>query len=734
MHKGTPHRPQMPGFLFTLKSDDICYILKLEYKKGGYLMKRNIKSLLAMLLAVVLVLGMTPATASAARRKPTPGRVALTGISAPSYNKITVKWKQASNATHYKIYYKKAGTRKWMGVATVQGNKTSYTHTSSRKRPITPGQKYTYTVKAYNSKYKTYGRYNTKGLTTRTKPSAVRLKRAALSKDKKSISITWNRASGCNNYCIYRRTPSTKWKRIANVRVPRTSYVDRSPVKGQKNIYTVRSYYSPTKIYGNYNTRGLTVSVPKSGSSSSRKITPGTVSLSKISAPAYNKINIQWKKASNATHYKIYYKKEGTSKWTGVATVAGSTTSYTHISSKTKPITVGQRYSYTVKAYNSKYKTYGRYSSKGLTANTKPSTVKLKNALLSRNKKSVTISWNRASGCNQYLVYRKNPFSGWKRIATLKNTVTSYTDQAPVRGTTNTYTVKGYYSPTKTSGRYNTSGCSVFVPKSGADTTSKYTYEVKIINTYNEFYNTANTAPFFYIKTNNPNGDSIRLNWSPDPEGLTENVISTGYYRDLKGTQVGNMQKVQGGYVCQFYPQKTGFYTVLVREIKPQFLDNPLYADSSLYYCYETNASVTVTIKDYKKTGVEWINGLIKKYTKPGMTPKEKFEAVIYGEFVNGSRYRYPTTIKGEQGYAFMLKEQGAMWQNHQLNSSTSPGLLCDIGNIIGYPVKRVSYDLSHPDHDAVVDSSGKYYSICPPVYTGQIDKEDIEYIDFSKY
>ena len=150
-----------------------------------------------------------------------------------------------------------------MGVATVQGNKTSYTHTSSRKRPITPGQNTTYTVKAYNSKYKTYGRYNTKGLTTRTKPSAVRLKRAALSKDKKSISITWNRASGCNNYCIYRRTPSTKWKRIANVRVPRTSYVDRSPVKGQKNIYIYAATTAPPRIYGNYNTRGLTVSAPK---------------------------------------------------------------------------------------------------------------------------------------------------------------------------------------------------------------------------------------------------------------------------------------------------------------------------------------------------------------------------------------------------------------------------------------------------------------------------------------
>lgn len=38
------------------------------------------------------------------------------------------------------------------------------------------------------------------------------------------------------------------------------------------------------------------------------KPTPGKVQLNKISAPAYNKINISWKKAKNATHYKIYYK------------------------------------------------------------------------------------------------------------------------------------------------------------------------------------------------------------------------------------------------------------------------------------------------------------------------------------------------------------------------------------------------------------------------------------------
>lgn len=56
------------------------------------------------------------------------------------------------------------------------------------------------------------------------------------------------------------------------------------------------------------------------------------------------------------------------------------------------------------------------------------------------------------------------------------------------------------------------------------------------------------------------------------------------------------MIKVQGGYITRRYPQ-AGTYNVQVREIKPQFLDNPLYADSSLNCCYETTASVRVTLR-----------------------------------------------------------------------------------------------------------------------------------------
>ena len=105
----------------------------------------------------------------------------------------------------------------------------------------------------------------------------------------------------------------------------------------------------------------------------------------------------------------------------------------------------------------------------------------------------------------------------------------------------------------------------------------RYTYDIKIINTYNEFYNILETAPFFYIKTNNPRADSIRLHWSPNAGSIVEESIQPGQYRDVQGTRApnSNMIKVQGGYITRRYPQKTGTYNVQVREIKPQFLDNP---------------------------------------------------------------------------------------------------------------------------------------------------------------
>lgn len=193
------------------------------------------------------------------------------------------------------------------------------------------------------------------------------------------------------------------------------------------------------------------------------KATPSKVTLNKISAPAYNKISISWKKAANATHYRIYYRTPSTS-WKRIATVPASQTSYTHTSSKSCPIVVGQKYAYTVKGYNSSSKKLGTCNMKGLIKNTVPSEPKLKTPVLNDNG-TVTLNWAKANGCDYYYVFRRTSTSGkWMRIAILKSNMLTYTDDSPYDGKTNYYTVRGYYSKTKVYGGY-TNGKFVFVPE-----------------------------------------------------------------------------------------------------------------------------------------------------------------------------------------------------------------------------------------------------------------------------
>ena len=197
--------------------------------------------------------------------------------------------------------------------------------------------------------------------------------------------------------------------------------------------------------------------------------TPAIVKLSKISALAYNKIKISWKKASNATNYYVYYRKSGTTKWTKIASVKNTTNSYTHKSSAKYPIVVGQKYDYTIKAYNIQTKKAGKYNTKGLTAATKPEYVITRKAIVNYTKPEVDVHWSKANGCSHYVIYRKTENTGWKKIATVKNTVDVYTDTNPVKNTVNAYTVRGYYATTKAYGDYDPDGIRATVPSYNVD-------------------------------------------------------------------------------------------------------------------------------------------------------------------------------------------------------------------------------------------------------------------------
>lgn len=216
------------------------------------------KNLLLMLLAVMALL-LIPVSVQAAAAKP--GTVKLSSIKAVDYNKINIKWKKVSGATNYIVYYKKAGSSKWIKVKTLDNKKSSYTHTSSKKYPIVVGQKYTYTVKAYNKNTKKSGSYNKTGLTTRTIPQKTTIRSFSYEEDLHGVELIWDKAKGADKYVIYCKDMlKSSWVKVDTVKG--NYYLDKTPKKRISTTYTVRSYNSVTKVYGKYDTNGVFVWVP----------------------------------------------------------------------------------------------------------------------------------------------------------------------------------------------------------------------------------------------------------------------------------------------------------------------------------------------------------------------------------------------------------------------------------------------------------------------------------------
>ena len=219
-------------------------------------MKRKRFSFLALLMLAVMLL--MPATTQAAAK---PGTVKLSSIKAVDYNKINIKWKKVSGATNYIVYYKKAGSSKWIKVKTLDNKKSSYTHTSSKKYPIVVGQKYTYTVKAYNKNTKKSGSYSKTGLTTRTIPQKATIYSSSYEEDLNGVELIWNKVKGADKYVIYCKDMlKSSWVKVDTVKG--NYYLDKTPKKRTSTTYTVRSYNSVTKVYGKYDTNGVFVWVP----------------------------------------------------------------------------------------------------------------------------------------------------------------------------------------------------------------------------------------------------------------------------------------------------------------------------------------------------------------------------------------------------------------------------------------------------------------------------------------
>ena len=228
-------------------------------------MKKTRKYLLCLLtLALMLFL---PATAAQAASGQQPGYVSSITAKVSGSNKVTVTWKKAKNATSYRVYYKQAGG-KWKTLANVKG--TKYTHTSSRKYPLTEGKKYVYTVKAYNRYGRKWGSYdrNGKTVTIPAIPGKVNVTKVKAN-SYQEVQVNWSKAKNATSYHVYYKEAGARnWRKIDSVSGRYTSFKHCSsksfPLEpGKKYVYTVKAYNGNFKKWGSYNTKGWSVTTPE---------------------------------------------------------------------------------------------------------------------------------------------------------------------------------------------------------------------------------------------------------------------------------------------------------------------------------------------------------------------------------------------------------------------------------------------------------------------------------------
>lgn len=228
---------------------------------------------------------------------------------------------------------------------------------------------------------------------------------------------------------------STSLAYTGEVRKPSVTVKD---TKGNKLVkgtdYTV-TYSSGSKKIGTYTVtvkfKGLYKDVK--AKKLKYKIVPATPEIkTKVSG---KNLTLSWAKVKGATKYRIYSYDTKTKKYTKIADT--KKTSYT-----IKGLKYGKTYKYSVRSI-AKVSDTNYYSSYPLkTINMKPAkpTVVTTSGL-----RSAKLTWKNVTGAKGYQIYRANSKDGtYRRVATVKDGKTTYTNSPLISGKTYYYKVRAY--------------------------------------------------------------------------------------------------------------------------------------------------------------------------------------------------------------------------------------------------------------------------------------------------
>lgn len=248
-----------------------------------------------------------------------------------------------------------------------------------------------------------------------------------------TVSLGWSKTADADGYTITRKVEGSDTEQtIAHVDGTDTvSYKDTAAETGISYIYHVYAY---TKYTNNGQTDYANTDIY-----ASVKATPqlGKAAMTSVTAEGYSSLTLKWEKVDGATGYIVYRSTDKSKMDTQLTDITNGAVSYVDAA-----LTAGTTYYYKVQPYrvvNGK-KVFGDASGI-LSGKPLPSATRL-NAE-SAGYKEVKLAWSAVDGVTGYEVYRKTS-SSYKKIATVTNGKTSYSDTKVTAGTAYTYKVRAY--------------------------------------------------------------------------------------------------------------------------------------------------------------------------------------------------------------------------------------------------------------------------------------------------
>ena len=210
--------------------------------------------------------------------------------------------------------------------------------------------------------------------------ASIATPKTTASNDVGGIKVYWSAISGAKKYNVYRRAGGSSTWVLAGTTTG-TQIIDKGVSNGKYYAYSVRAYNSQG-AYSAYN--------QKMTYTTKCVATPKLTSLVNDT----NGLKLTWSAVSGAS-YRVYRRGAGSTTWTYLGTVSGTT--YTDSKASN-----GAYWRYTVRAISSGY--YSGFDTNGLYTIrlATPSSLKA-----SHTRKGIDITWAKVNGATGYRVYRR---------------------------------------------------------------------------------------------------------------------------------------------------------------------------------------------------------------------------------------------------------------------------------------------------------------------------------------